>query len=150
MMTEPRKRVVTRVGHQVGRKLMRNAFLVAPVVSCAMIALSVPAEIQAEVVKLYCITKIYENGEPQFAVIDDFKFDFENQTINDRPTPMTKRHNSDRTTSSTLNKSTWNLSMEWIRSDGTHLQYIGTCSLSCSLFDTLPPLQRRSAYWLCR
>jgi hypothetical protein len=137
---------------------MRNVFLAAPVVSCALIASLVPTNVQAEVVKLYCITKIYENGEPQFAVIDDVKFDFDNQTINDRPTPMTtdnnivswKRHDSDGTTSSTLNKSTWDLSKEFIRSDGTHLQYIGTCSLNCSLFDTLPPLQRRSAYWLCR
>jgi hypothetical protein len=145
-------------GRQIRRTSVRNILLVAPVVSCAWIASLVPTHVQAEVVKLYCITKIYENGEPQFAVTDDMKFDFDNQTINDRPTLMStennivswKHHDSDVTTSSTLNKSTWDLSKEFIRSDGTRLQYIGTCSLNCSLFDTLPPLQRRPAYFYCR
>jgi hypothetical protein len=137
---------------------MRNVFLAAPVFSYALIATLVPTKGQAEVVKLYCITKIYENGEPQFAVIDDMKIDFDHQTINDRPVPMTTENNvvswkyssSDGTTSSTLNKSTWDYSSATMRPDGTHLRYIGTCSLNCSLFDTLPPLQRRSAYLFCR
>ena len=137
---------------------MRNFFLAASFVSCVLIATLVPTKGQAEIVKLYCIVKTYQNGEPLQGIISDLKIDFDHQSVNDRPVSMTTENNvvswkyssSDGTSSSTLNKSTWDYSSATMRPDGTRLQYIGTCSLNCSLFDTLPPLQRRSAYLFCR
>jgi hypothetical protein len=132
---------------------MRNVFWAAPVVSCILIATLVPTKGQAEVVKLYCITKIYENGELEGALIDNMKIDFDHQTINDRPVPMSTENNvvswkyssSDGTSSSTLNKSTWDYSSATMRPDGTRYQHTGICNVNCDLFSDLPPLIRRQA-----